>query len=161
MHTPYRRGLLWMLTPYFLGAFVLVLIPVLLAGGMAFFRYDGLSPARCRLAELHQIFNEPLLKIALNNSLVLCCWQCRYACCWHSGWRCFTAARSCAITVPSFTCHCIPTALALAFLWIFNPLWSTERSARCAGAAHAWLAGAAASLPALVRWRSSPPAKAS
>ena len=46
MHSAYRRGLLWMLTPYLLRAALLVLVPALLAGGIAFFRYDGLSPAR-------------------------------------------------------------------------------------------------------------------
>jgi multiple sugar transport system permease protein len=42
----YRSGLHLMLTPFLLGALVLVLVPAVLTAGFAFTRYDGLAPAQ-------------------------------------------------------------------------------------------------------------------
>jgi multiple sugar transport system permease protein len=126
MHTSYRRGLLWMLTPYLLGAFALVLVPALMAGVIAFFRYDGLSPARfAGWQNFIEIFNEPLLKISLNNSLVfvLLSVPLRLGLALalallyrrHS-MRFYRAAAYLPTAIPE-------VALALAFLWILNPLY--------------------------------------
>jgi multiple sugar transport system permease protein len=126
MHNTYRRGLLWMLSPYLLGAVVLVLLPALLAAGIAFFRYDGLSPARyVGWQNFREIFNEPLLKIALNNSLVFVllavplrvllalCLALLYR---GRGMGAYRAAAYLPSAIPE-------AALAMAFLWIFNPLY--------------------------------------
>ena len=126
MDTPYRRGLLWMLAPYLTGAALLVLLPALLAGGMAFFRYDGLSPARfAGWQNFIEIFNEPLLPIALNNSLIYVLLAVPLRLLLALGLALFFRPEKMRhyrafVYLPT----AIPeAALALAFLWIFNPLY--------------------------------------
>lgn len=126
MHNVYRRGLLWMLTPYLLGAVLLVLLPALLAGGVAFFRYDGLSPARfVGWQNFVEIFNEPLLPIALNNSLVFVLLAVPLRLLLALGLALFfRAERMRHYRLFAYLPTAIPeAALALAFLWILNPLY--------------------------------------
>jgi len=125
MHT-YRRGLLWMLAPYLLGAVLLVLVPALLAGGIAFFRYDGLSPARfVGWQNFIEVFNEPLLPIALNNSLVFVLLAVPLRLLLALGLALlYRGERMRRYRLFAYLPTAIPeAALALAFLWIFNPLY--------------------------------------
>jgi multiple sugar transport system permease protein len=126
MHTPYRRGLLWMLAPYLLGAVLLVLVPALLAAGIAFFRYDGLSPARfAGWQNFVEIFNEPLLPIALNNSMVFVLLAVPLRLLLALGLALlYRGERLRHYRAFVYLPTAIPeAALALAFLWIFNPLY--------------------------------------
>ena len=126
MQKTYRRGLLWMLSPYLLGSVALVLLPAVLAGVVAFFRYDGLSPARYVGGQnFINVFYEPLLKIALNNSLVFVLLAVPLRLLLALGLalffrrgelRHYRAAAYLPTAIPE-------AALALAFLWIFNPLY--------------------------------------
>ena len=126
MQKTYRRGLLWMLSPYLLGSVALVLLPAVLAGVVAFFRYDGLSPARYVGGQnFINVFYEPLLKIALNNSLVFVLLAVPLRLLLVLGLalffrrgelRHYRAAAYLPTAIPE-------AALALAFLWIFNPLY--------------------------------------
>ena len=126
MQKTYRRGLLWMLSPYLLGSVALVLLPAVLAGVVAFFRYDGLSPARyVGWQNFINVFYEPLLKIALNNSLVFVLLAVPLRLLLALGLalffrrgelRHYRAAAYLPTAIPE-------AALALAFLWIFNPLY--------------------------------------
>jgi len=125
MHT-YRRGLLWMLAPYLLGAVLLVLVPALLAEGIAFFRYDGLSPARfVGWQNFIEVFNEPLLPIALNNSLVFVLLAVPLRLLLALGLALlYRGERMRRYRLFAYLPTAIPeAALALAFLWIFNPLY--------------------------------------
>lgn len=60
----------WLVLPLALGTALLLVLPALLALGLAFTEYDGLSPARfVGLAQLRSLAGDPLFRTALANSL--------------------------------------------------------------------------------------------
>lgn len=64
------RGALWLVLPLVLGTAVLLLLPALVALGLAFTEYDGLSAARfVGLSQLRGLAGDPLFRTALANSL--------------------------------------------------------------------------------------------
>jgi multiple sugar transport system permease protein len=66
----YHTELLLLLSPYLLGTLLLIGLPALLTFGLAFFQYDALSAPRwVGLWNFQDIFGDPLLGVALRNSL--------------------------------------------------------------------------------------------
>ncbi len=66
----YRRELHWLLTPYLIGAAVLVGMPALLMLALSFFTYDAVSPpVFAGTRNFADVFGEPQVWIALQNTL--------------------------------------------------------------------------------------------
>lgn len=127
-HLPYQSRLRLLLLPYAVGVVVLVLIPALISFGLAFFHYDGLSPPRWA-GNLNFIlaYTDELFNLSLQNSLALIILPVPLrvfgaflvARLMQKNGRLINWMRS-AIYLPS----AIPgVAYALAWLWIFNPLY--------------------------------------
>ncbi len=117
-----------MLLPYALGALFLIAVPALISFGLAFFRYDGLRPPvwagalNFTLAWTDDLF---LLSVQNTLALILLPAPLRVAGAFLlarlllRGGRLLPWLRA-AIYVPT----AVPvTAYALAWLWIFNPLY--------------------------------------
>lgn len=159
----YRRGLWWMLAPYLLGAIFLIAIPALLSFALAFTRYDALSPPLpgqgltwVGIQNFLDLFYEPLLRVALNNSFffIVLAVPARMlaalglALFYRKPGRMVRLYRS-AIFLPVV----IPEiAYILAWNWILNPLFGPLNSLlRSLGLpAPAWLVEYAWAKPALV-----------
>ena len=127
MNKSHDRHLKLLLLPYAAGIGLLIILPALLSFGLAFFRYDALSPPRFagllnfQLARTDELFS---LSIANSLALVVLPAPLRVA-------GAFLAARlarggrlrhllRAAVFLPS----AVPaSAFALAWLWILNPLY--------------------------------------
>lgn len=128
MRNRYRAGLYALLIPYLLGAVLLVALPALLSFVLSFYRYDGIAQPMWRgLANFQEIGQEPLLWVALNNSLffIILAVPLRIlgamglALLYNQPQRAVRLYRA-VIYLPSV----IPdVAYALVWLWIFNPLY--------------------------------------
>lgn len=128
----YQGRLRLLLLPYQLGIVVLVVIPVLLAFGLAFFHYDALSPPQfAGMLNFRLIFTDELFVLSVQNTLALVIISVplrvlgafllarllqgngrsdRHLIAWVRG----------MVYLPSV----IPgAAYALAWLWILNPLY--------------------------------------
>lgn len=127
-HLTYHTRLRLMLLPFALGIFFLVIIPAALSFGLAFFRYDALSPPvwvginNFLLAYTDELFN---LSVHNSVSMVILPVPLRVfgafllAKLMQRNGRFLNWFRA-AIFLPSI----IPTAaFALAWLWILNPLY--------------------------------------
>jgi multiple sugar transport system permease protein len=152
----YRRSLYLMLTPYLVGAFALVVVPVLLSVGLSLTDYDGLSaPAWRGLENYRDLLRDPLFAIAAQNSLlfvaltvplrlaltlVLALLLTRP----RRGVAIYRAAVYLPTIVPS-------VAYALIWLWILNPLYGPLNLILGALGlpTPAWLADSATALPAI------------
>lgn len=124
----YQRSLYVLLAPFLLGVTLLVLVPAALSFGLAFTRYDGLTPPEWRgLATFGAILNDRLFHQAFLNSLLftlivvplrtlltlglaLLLYRCR------RGIGVYRAAVYLPTIVPG-------VAYALIWLWILNPLY--------------------------------------
>ncbi len=127
MNQAHDRRLRLLLLPYAVGLGLLFILPALLSFGLAFFRYDALSPPRFagllnfQLARTDELFG---LSVANSLALVVLPAPLRVA-------GAFLAARlarggrlrhllRAAVFLPS----AVPaSAFALAWLWILNPLY--------------------------------------
>jgi multiple sugar transport system permease protein len=127
MNEAHDRRLRLLLLPYGVGIGLLIVLPALLSFGLAFFRYDALSPPRFagllnfNLARTDELFG---LSVANSLALVVLPTPLRVA-------GAFVAARlarggrlrhllRAAVFLPS----AVPaSAFALAWLWILNPLY--------------------------------------
>ncbi|HSM55633.1 MAG TPA: sugar ABC transporter permease [Candidatus Sulfomarinibacteraceae bacterium] len=124
----YDARLRLLLLPYAAGILLLVVAPALVAFGLAFFRYDGLSPPRWVGAlNFRLAFTEPLFALSVENSLALILLPVPLrvfgaflvARLLQRGGR-FLGWFRAAVYLPSV----VPTAaFALAWLWILNPLY--------------------------------------
>jgi multiple sugar transport system permease protein len=124
----YHTELRWLLLPYLLGTLLLVGLPALLTLALAFFQYDALSaPQWVGLWNFQDIFGDPLLWVALRNSLyfiflavplqVLLALTLALL---LNQRRRGTGLYRAAVYLPTV----IPdVAFALMALWIFNPLY--------------------------------------
>lgn len=124
----YHTELYLLLAPYVLGAGLLVAVPALLSFGLAFFSYDGLSaPVWVGLQNLQALRLDPLLPTAFYNSLFfvglavpLRLLGALGLSLWFNRPRRGVGFYRAAIYLPTI----IPdVAYALAWLWIFNPLY--------------------------------------
>jgi multiple sugar transport system permease protein len=124
----YQTRLRLLLLPYASGIVVLVLIPAIISFGLAFFHYDGLSPPRWA-GNLNFIlaYTDELFNLSLQNSLALIILPIPLrvfgaflvARLMQRNGRLINWLRA-TIYLPS----AIPgAAYALAWLWIFNPLY--------------------------------------
>lgn len=124
----YDARLRLLLLPYAAGIVLLVVIPALLAFGLAFFQYDGLSPPRWVGAlNFRLAFTDELFALSVQNSLALVLLPVPLrvfgaflvARLLQRGGRFLGWVRA-AVYLPSV----VPTAaFALAWLWILNPLY--------------------------------------
>lgn len=124
----YHSELRLLLLPYLLGTLLLIGLPALLTFGLAFFQYDALSaPQWVGLWNFQDIFGDPLLWVALRNSLyfiflavplqVLLALTLALL---LNQRRRGTGLYRAAVYLPTV----IPdVAFALIALWIFNPLY--------------------------------------
>ncbi|MCI0399658.1 MAG: sugar ABC transporter permease [Chloroflexi bacterium] len=124
----YHTRLRLLLLPYALGIIVLVVLPAALSFGLAFFQYDALSPPRW-VGRLNFIlaYTDELFNLSVQNSLSLIILPVPLrvfgafllARLMQRGGR-FLGWFRASVYLPST----IPTAAyALAWLWIFNPLY--------------------------------------
>lgn len=124
----YQTQLYLFLMPYLLGVLLLVVLPAILAFGLAFFKYDGLSAPQW-VGTLNFVFayTDELFGLSIHNSLALVVLPVPIRVLGafilarlmqHNG-RLLTWFRA-GVFLPSI----IPgAAYALAWLWIFNPLY--------------------------------------
>ncbi len=124
----YRTRLKFLLLPYLLGTILLVVIPSVLAFGIAFFTYDALSaPKWVGLLNFRLVYYDELFNLSVINSLALVILPAPLRLLgafllallmWRGGrWLAFFRSM---VFLPSV----IPTAAyALAWLWILNPLF--------------------------------------
>ena len=124
----YQRQLWWFLLPYVLGLLVLVLLPAALSFGLAFFKYDALTPpVYIGRINFDLLYTDSLFTLSVQNSLALIILPVPLRTMGalllarllqHPG-RGVTWFRA-FVFMPSI----IPsTAYALAWLWILNPLF--------------------------------------
>jgi len=117
-----------MLTPYLVGALLLVLLPAGLAFGISLFRYDALSTPFYRgLGNFQDLRLEPLLPVALSNSIfyIVTAVPLRLLAALGLALLYFRPRR---LTPLYRAIACLPSvipeaAYALVWLWIFNPLY--------------------------------------
>jgi len=146
-----------LLLPYASGVVVLVLLPALLSFGLAFFRYDALSPPEW-VGDLNftLAYTDELFALSVRNSLALVILPVPMrvlgafvlARLLLGNGRLLTAVRA-AVYLPSV----IPgTAYALAWLWILNPLYGpVNQVLRALGLNFpAWFADPAWAKPGLI-----------
>ncbi|MFW5943327.1 MAG: carbohydrate ABC transporter permease [Chloroflexota bacterium] len=124
----YDARLRLLLLPYAAGIVLLVVVPALLAFGLAFFQYDGLAPPRWVGAlNFRLAFTDELFALSVQNSLALVLLPVPLrvfgaflvARLLQRGGRFLGWVRA-AVYLPSV----VPTAaFALAWLWILNPLY--------------------------------------
>ncbi len=124
----YQQRLRLLLLPYLIGILLLVILPALLSFGLAFFRYDALSPPTW-LGTLNFLFvtTDELFLLSIQNSLALVILPVPLrvlgafllAILLRRNGR-FLGWFRAAVYLPSI----IPTAAyALAWLWILNPIY--------------------------------------
>ncbi len=124
----YHTELRLLLLPYLLGTLLLVGLPALLTFALAFFQYDALSaPQWVGLWNFQDIFGDPLLWVALRNSLyfiflavplqvLLALTLALLLNRRQRGTGLYRAAVYLPTVIPD-------VAFALIALWIFNPLY--------------------------------------
>lgn len=124
----YRRQLNLLLLPYAIGIVLLVIIPALLAFGMAFFEYNGLTAPRF-VGGLNflLVYTNELFNLSVINSLALVVLPAPLRLLGAYGmalllWRGgrFLAFFRSLVFIPNIV---PPAAYALAWLWILNPLF--------------------------------------
>lgn len=125
---PYQLRLQLLLVPYMAGIVVLVVIPAAVTFALAFFHYDGLSPPRwAGTLNFALAYTDSLFNLSVQNSLALIILPTPLrvlgafflARLLQRHGR-FLAWFRAAVYLPSV----IPAAaFALAWLWIFNPLY--------------------------------------
>ena len=124
----YRAGdgrVRWLLLPYAAGLVLLVLLPALLAFGLAFFRTDGLHPpvfvGRLNFA---LVFTDELYLLSLANSLALVILPVplRVLGAFLLAWLARRGRLSALLRAAVFLPSAVPaSAFALAWLWVLNP----------------------------------------
>lgn len=145
------------LTPYLLGALLLIALPAGISFFIAFTRYDGLSaPVFAGWKNFQLLKLEPLFKVALLNALIFTAQSVPLRVLGALGLallldrpRRGTSFYRAAIVLPTV----IPdVAYALAWTWILNPLYGPlNASLQTLGLfAPPWLSDSAWSLPGLV-----------
>ena len=127
-HFSYKLRLSLLLLPYTLGILGLVVLPALISFGLAFFRYDGLSPPQwVGTLNFALAFTDELFALSVQNSLALIILPVPLrvlgalllARLMQRGGRFLPWLRA-TVYLPSV----IPgAAYALAWLWILNPLY--------------------------------------
>jgi multiple sugar transport system permease protein len=152
----YQQSLLLLLLPFGIGISVLLIIPALLAFGLAFTDYDGIRTPVWRGLENFQLINsDPLFHVALRNSLWLLVMTVPLRTLLALGLalllshprRGISFYRA-AVYLPSI----VPgVAYALIWLWILNPLYGPLNALlQMFGLPTiAWLVDPATALPAL------------
>ncbi len=142
----YDRRLRLLLLPYGAGIAVLFVAPALLSFALAFFRYDGLSPPRFAgtlnfaLAATDELF---ALSVANSLALVLLPVPVRVLGAFLLAWLARRGRLSGLLRTAVFLPAAVPaSALALAWLWILNPLYGPLNGAIGAlgGGQPGWLA---------------------
>jgi multiple sugar transport system permease protein len=156
-HLSYRARVRLLLLPYAVGLVVLVIVPAAVSFGLAFFHYDALSPPRwAGTLNFTLAYTDSLFNLSVQNSLALIILPVPMrvfgaflvARLLQRGGR-FLHAFRVAVYLPSV----IPSAAyALAWLWIFNPLYGPlNLSLRAFGFdPPAWLVDPLWAKPALV-----------
>lgn len=124
----WRLGLAILLGPYLVGAVLLVAIPALLSLALAFTSYDGLRPpVFTGFANLRLLATDPRVPIAIGNTLVLIAVMVPLriggalllALLLQRRGRGVGTARA-AVYLPAV----VPdVAMALVWVWVFNPLY--------------------------------------
>ena len=146
-----------MLSPYLLGTLALVALPAFLSFGLAFTLYDGLAAPLWRgMQNFSEVFADPLFGTAVRNSLtfILLAVPLRLLGALalalllrqrHRGTGLYRAAVYLPTVIPD-------VAYALAWLWIFNPVYGPLNLLLGALGlpAPAWLAQSNTALPAIV-----------
>lgn len=127
MHNAYTKKTRLFLAPYAIGLALLYAVPALLAFGLAFYRYDAVSPPRfAGLLNFRLAFTDSLFSLSLGNSLALVLLPVPL----RVGGA-FLMARLAQrgrvrhlLRAAVFLPAAIPaSAFALAWLWILNPLY--------------------------------------
>ena len=118
----------WLLVPFAVGTVALVVVPAAVTFGLAFFEYDGISPASwVGLDNLRDLFDDPFLADAAKASLIFVAIAVPLrlavatglALLLHRGFRGVGAARTIAF-LPTI----VPdAAAALTWAWLLNPLF--------------------------------------
>ncbi len=145
------------LTPYLLGALILIVLPAGISFVIAFTRYNGVAaPVFTGWQNFQLLQREPLFKISLNNSLLFIAeavplrllGALALAMLYHRPRRAVGFYRAAAY-LPTI----IPdAAYALTWTWILNPLYGPLNAALQALGLPAvpWLADSAWALPAII-----------
>jgi multiple sugar transport system permease protein len=145
------------LLPYLLGTLFLIVLPAGLTFYIAFVRYDGVSsPVFVGWENFKFLYNEPLFKLALANSMTFTAWAVplrilgalALALFYNRPLRGVGLYRA-AIYLPTI----IPdAAYGLTWTWVLNPLYGPlNASLRTLGLpAPLWLADSAWALPAII-----------
>jgi multiple sugar transport system permease protein len=152
----YRGTLYLLLTPYLVGVFVLVVIPVALSIGLAFTAYDGLSAPTWRgLGNFRELSTDALFHIAARNSLVFVAITVPSRMAIALGLALLLQRSRRGVSLYRLAVY-VPTlvpgvAYALVWLWIFNPRYGPVNllleSLGLPGPA--WLIDHATALPAI------------
>jgi multiple sugar transport system permease protein len=153
----YRATLYLMLAPFLAGMLLLVVLPTALSVGLAFTSYDGLSAPQWRgLANFQELLGDQLFRTAAQNSLLFVALSVPLRVLIALGLALLLNRRRhgvglyrAAVYLPTI----IPSpAYALAWLWIFNPIYGPLNLLLGALGlpAPAWLADSATALPAIV-----------
>ncbi len=153
----YQLGLGLLLAPYLIGATLLVIIPALLVGPLAFSTYDGLTtPHWAGFANLVSLPANPLFTTALRNTLLYTSLLVPLRVLGALGLALLLRHPRRGITVYRTAVY-LPTvmpgvAYALVWLWLLNPLYGPLNTllAMAGLPGPAWLADPATALPALV-----------
>lgn len=155
-HARERLTLWLMLAPFLAGSVLLILVPAVLALGLAFTRYDGLSaPEWFGLGNYRRLLAEPLFWIALRNSLcfALLVVPLRLALALALALLLRGRRRGAALyRVGVYLPTVVPSAAyALVWLWVLNPLYGPlNMLLGLVGAGQpAWLADPRMALPAV------------
>jgi len=154
---PRRTQLFLFITPYLLGALLLVALPAGISFFIAFTRYDGLSaPTFVGWKNFQTLQLEPLFKVALINAIIFITQSIPLRVLGALGLALLlnnpkrgTSLYRAAVVLPTV----IPdVAYALTWTWILNPLYGPlNASLRTLGLfAPPWLSDSAWSLPGLV-----------
>ena len=154
--TRYRVSLYGLLAPYLTGVMVLVGVPVVLSGALAFTAYDGLSAPRwIGLGNFRDLVHDQLFLTAVENSLAFVALTVPLRVVIALGLalllnrpRRGVGLYRVAVYVPTV----VPgVAYALVWLWIFNPLYGPLAPilASVGLPTPAWLTDSRTALPAL------------
>ncbi|MCL4263289.1 MAG: sugar ABC transporter permease [Anaerolineae bacterium] len=156
-HLTYQRRLQLLLAPYAIGIVLLVVVPAVVTFALAFFHYDGLTPPRwAGTLNFVLAYTDSLFILSVQNSLALIIVPTflrvigafLLARLLQRNGR-FLAGFRAAVYLPSV----IPAAaFALAWLWIFNPLYGPLNLllAQLGLATPAWLVDPAWAKPAII-----------
>lgn len=120
-----RRRLWWMAAPFLVGVVVLVVGPMLLTGVMAFFRWDlTTSPEFVGFGNFAELGDDEIFRIALRNSLTFVVVAVPLRLVVAVGLA-LALQRLGRVTGGAILAQSLvpEAALALAWLWIFNPLY--------------------------------------